>query len=145
MQNALSESASRSGFSVVPFEEVEKILRRNGFTDGGQFQSTTPQKLGKMVGADFLVMGNVEQFRLIPIQEVKVDLNLVYAPEGKTVFSKTFHVISPAEKSNVGGAIAVIDAAAAMLFKKARGTVLKEECEGIAERFTRAWPDLKAR
>ncbi|MBI1979489.1 MAG: DUF799 family lipoprotein [Elusimicrobia bacterium] len=81
VREQLTLEASRLGFHVVPYDKVEELLRMQGFTDGGQLSATTPKELGKIVGAELLVMGVVEALR-------KSSLKLVHAPSGNTIFQK---------------------------------------------------------
>lgn len=81
VREQLTLEASRLGFHVVPFDKVEELLRMQGFTDGGQLSATTPKELGKIVGAELLVMGVVESLR-------KSSLKLVHAPSGNIIFQK---------------------------------------------------------
>lgn len=81
VREQLTIEASRLGFHVVPFDEVAELLRMRGFTDGGQFRATTPKELGKIVGAELLVMGIVESLG-------RSSLMLVHAPSGNIIFHK---------------------------------------------------------
>ncbi len=69
------------GHSTLSLEEVDQTLLLNGFTDGGQLASTTPQVLGKMVGADLLMIGEVEGYS-------HGTYSLVYASSGETILTK---------------------------------------------------------
>ncbi len=81
MRGALYAEALKLGYRVVPLSDVQEKLRVAGFTDGGQFGATTPQALGKIVGADLLLFGVQESIS-------KSALKLVDAASGETVFEK---------------------------------------------------------
>ena len=56
------EALAHSGYDTLPLEEVDRILKENGFTQGGQLTATTPQQLAQWLKADLLVYGHLEKF-----------------------------------------------------------------------------------
>lgn len=146
IREELAGAFKSSGVKLLSLEEIDEKLRLNGYTDGGQLGSAIPRDLGGILRAEFLVMGNVEEFHQLPVEEVKAELKLIYAATGETVYAKTFHVVPRQEVSNAGStAFKALDKAAGMLFKRAAGTVLKEECRSLTARFARAWPSFSSK
>ena len=55
------------GFQMIPLAEIDQKLNEQGFTDGGQLNATTPQKLGEWTGADTVLFATVEDFNYITL------------------------------------------------------------------------------
>lgn len=49
------------GYQVAKNEDVDYLLRQNGFTDGGQLSATTPENLCRMLGADAVFIGTLQK------------------------------------------------------------------------------------
>ncbi|MBI4633175.1 MAG: DUF799 family lipoprotein [Deltaproteobacteria bacterium] len=54
-------------FSSLPFKDVElyrvdNLLKKAGLTDSGKISKTSPQELGKILGADAVVFGDISNF-----------------------------------------------------------------------------------
>ncbi len=56
------ESLKAGGYDLVPLEETDEILRRRGFSEGGQLGAAKPQELAAWLGAKRLVYCNVTDF-----------------------------------------------------------------------------------
>ncbi len=143
LRKHLAEQAQKLGLNLIALDAIDEKLKKAGFTDAGQFRSTTVQKLGKNVGADYLLMGNVEEFRALPSKEVKAVLKLVYAPDGQTAYEKTLRVVE--EDKNVLNSLLekALAKAADMVAEKAMGKTLDEESGMLARRFIQSWPHFK--
>ncbi len=136
----LMDRAQNLGMKALPLDEIDEKLKMMGLTDGGQFRSTTPQKLGKELKADYLVMGSVEEFKSIPGKDVKAALKLVYAPSGETLYEKTLQVQE--EEKNLLNSFfdKALAKAAEVITEKVSGKTLDEESEMLARRYMQAWP-----
>lgn len=143
LRKHLAEQAQKLGMKLVPLDAIDEALKKAGFTDAGQFRSTTVQKLGKNVGADYLLTGSVEEFRALPTKEVKATLKLLYAPDGQTAYEKTLRVAE--EDKNILNSLLekALAKAADMVAEKAMGKTLDEESGMLARRFIQAWPHFK--
>lgn len=144
IREALAERAKTLGLTVMLLEEVDDKLRRNGYTDAGQFKAAgSAKELGKIVGADFLILGNAEEFRIMPEKQVKARLRLVYAPDAAVIHERTLEILE--EPSNVLNAILqqVIQRSANLGKDKMKGKILSEETEALAARYLRPWPHFK--
>lgn len=58
----------KKGYTVVPAAETDELLRTKlGITEGGQLNSTTPQKVGAALNADAVVYGDLLEFKFMNI------------------------------------------------------------------------------
>lgn len=58
----------KRGYNIIPAAEVDEILRTKlGITDGGQLNSTTPQKVGGELNVDAVVYGDVLEFKFLNV------------------------------------------------------------------------------
>ncbi|MBI4369494.1 MAG: DUF799 family lipoprotein [Elusimicrobia bacterium] len=55
------------GFDLSDVDMVDGKLRTIGITDGGQLNSTTPQKLGELLGIEALMYGELIEFKRVNI------------------------------------------------------------------------------
>ena len=141
VRNSIVVALKGLGASLVPIHEIDERLDKAGFTDGGQFRASTLKELGKIAGADFLVMGEVDEYRILPREEVKASLRVVHAPSGTILFAKTFQDVAPPELSNdIGSTAWLLRGAGRLLLKKATRTALKEESDAVGRRFASSFP-----
>lgn len=145
VRRRLIEAVQAAGYSVAPIEEVDERLRRAGFTDGGQLKALSSPKLAEIAGADYLVGGSVEEFRVVPLGvyfrwEVRAKLRLVYGPKDSVVHEDEVEVLREEvpSKDKRAGRLAV--ELIGLLWKKNRGEVLVSESTELAARFVRPWP-----
>ena len=93
--------------------------------------------IGKRVKADFLVAGSVEEYRALPVRQVRLRLSLIHAPSGREVLADTVEAKDaqpkPAGDSNV------TDLAKAAADRLCRST-LRVEARLAAEQFVGPWP-----
>lgn len=52
----------RRGYHSIPLETIDAVLRENGITDGGQLRSITHEKLGKILGVEAVMYGELIEF-----------------------------------------------------------------------------------
>jgi hypothetical protein len=53
---------AHDGYNAMALDEVDRILRENGFTQGGQLSATTPDQLAVWLKADLLLYGHLDKF-----------------------------------------------------------------------------------
>lgn len=53
---------TKCGYAPLPLEEVDSVLRDQGFTQGGQLKAATPEQLAAWLKADYLLFGHLENF-----------------------------------------------------------------------------------
>lgn len=51
-----------AGYSLLPLEKTDEILRQRGYGDGGQLRAARPEQLAEWLGADRLVYGNLTDY-----------------------------------------------------------------------------------
>ncbi|OGR42290.1 MAG: hypothetical protein A2X35_00885 [Elusimicrobia bacterium GWA2_61_42] len=56
------ERLKAGGYSLLSLEETDEILRRHGFSDGGQLAAAKPEEIAGWLGAGRLVYGNITDF-----------------------------------------------------------------------------------
>lgn len=62
VRQLLYERLKAGGYNIAPPEETDEILRRNGFSDGGQLAAAAPEKIAAWLGAKRLVYCNLTDF-----------------------------------------------------------------------------------
>jgi len=97
------------GFNVSDPAEVEKIMKDNGFTDGGQLNAAKPEDMGKWLSADTLFYNTLVYFSEINIgfywqRKVTVAGKLVDAKTGEKLWEDektwmTLNVVTDREKA----------------------------------------------
>ena len=65
IRRMLAEALTEGGWAVIPSDEVDAALRRQGFSQGGQLKKTTPAKLAAWTDAERVLFGNISEFRNI--------------------------------------------------------------------------------
>ena len=101
----------RGGYNVMPLEKVDKILRKNGISQGGQLRTATPEEVSEWLEADWILYGHLKDFNKINIgiyvkKSVKGKLSLWDAGDGREFWSSDRAVIvhsvpSKAEKDHI--------------------------------------------
>jgi hypothetical protein len=56
------ERLKAGGYDLVPLEETDAVLRRHGFSEGGQLSAAKPADLAAWLGAGRLVYGDITDF-----------------------------------------------------------------------------------
>ena len=92
----LAPGLEERGYSVMPYEECDAKLRQDGITQGGQVALVEPRTLGELLGADFLVLANVESCgikQMLPwmTKVFTASFKMVHAPTGKLLWKATGH------------------------------------------------------
>lgn len=105
-----AEALARGGYAMVDVDEVDRVLRRHGFSQGGQLKRGKPAEFARWTGADRLVFGDVTEFRNMMLgflgrREVAGRLWVWDAAAGAEVFASHKSVLSQ-EGTLDGGAAA---------------------------------------
>jgi len=108
IRRKIYENLKKSGYGVQPMEETDKILRKKGYTDGGQIKRLSRRKLAEWLGAEKLVYGNIFDFSNIMAgiyNKRKVSGNVVFwdKREGEIFSVEKSVVRAKTEKKLVGG------------------------------------------
>jgi Putative bacterial lipoprotein (DUF799) len=87
----VGELAERE-FIVIPTVAIDAVLADHGITDGEKLNAVSPQQLGRWLGADAVVYGEVLNYEayyglLIAGWEVGVNVKMVSTRDGHEVFS----------------------------------------------------------
>jgi hypothetical protein len=89
------------GFESVPVDQIDGALKdKFGITDGGQLPSAAPRELGRALGVDGLLYGDLEEFNYINIgffqnRIVEARYWLVDAATGEKLWEDEQKVIDP--------------------------------------------------
>ena len=68
IRKELVRHLQKRGYTVFPVQETDEILRTKlGINDGGQLNSTTPEKVGEALGADGLIYGDLINFKFVNV------------------------------------------------------------------------------
>ncbi len=62
VRQLVHESLKSGGYDLVPLEETDEVLRRHGYSDGGQLAAAKPEQLAAWLGAGRLVYGDLTDF-----------------------------------------------------------------------------------
>jgi TolB-like protein len=87
----------RSDYDLVERTRIQEVLRELEMTSGGAFDKSATAKIGKLVGAEYLLFGSfflaVEKFRM-DARLVEVERGIVVASAGVTGKSSEFDVLA---------------------------------------------------
>lgn len=67
IRKLVHDTLTKGGYAAIPLEEVDTVLRNNGFTQGGQLRATTPEKISAWLNADWLLYGHITEFNKINV------------------------------------------------------------------------------
>jgi len=90
---------TKGGYNTIPLDELTVTLRKNGFSEGGQFGATTPKKLAQWLKADWLLFGYLEEFGEVNLgiyreREVAGKIHLWNAKKKTTFWEEENRVIN---------------------------------------------------
>lgn len=91
VRKLIQEALAARGLALVPLDQIDAILKDNGFTDGGQLRAAAPADLGKWLSADTLLYTSLVEFNYINVGfywQRKVELvgRLVRAETGERLW-----------------------------------------------------------
>ncbi|MFA6030720.1 MAG: GNA1162 family protein [Elusimicrobiota bacterium] len=147
VRKRLAEALKDAGYAPLDIPALDEKLQKAGFTDAGQLKALTPAKLARLVGADLLAGGSVEEFRTIPLgiyfrREVRATLRVMDGREGKVLFQKTAGTVKetlPGESSELASELV------GLIAGKAKNDPLPEESAETSRRFVRPFPHFEIR
>jgi len=109
VRSLVRESLIARGFQIVEPQEVDAILKENGFTDGGQLGAAKPEDMGQWLKADTLFYTTLVEFNTINVgfywqRKVTLAGRLVEAVSGQKLWDAqrtwmTLNVQTDAEKA----------------------------------------------
>ncbi|MDO8805773.1 MAG: hypothetical protein Q7R35_15240 [Elusimicrobiota bacterium] len=62
VRQLVHERLKAGGYNLVPLDETDEILRRHGFSEGGQLAAAKPEEISAWLGAGRLVYCNITDF-----------------------------------------------------------------------------------
>lgn len=94
LRKMTAEALSRGGYAALELEEVDRALRRHGYSQGGQLARGKPKDFAAWTGAERLVFGDVTEFRNVMLgflgsREVAGTLRLWDASAGADIYVST--------------------------------------------------------
>ncbi len=92
LRRSLTGYLAQREFSIVNIYTVDTVLRNHGVTNGAALQSVSPQELGRWIGADAVVYGEVKNYEayylfLLANWQVGVDVRMISTKDGHEFFS----------------------------------------------------------
>ena len=94
MQRLVYLAMKSSAYRVLDIDETNAKLAKAGIQDGGQLPAVDPVKLGKDLGVQALLYGNVENFGYVNIgfyqeQKVTLELAMVNVTDGQNLWQNS--------------------------------------------------------
>ncbi|MBI3297453.1 MAG: DUF799 family lipoprotein [Elusimicrobia bacterium] len=88
LRKMTAQALAKGGYAVLPDDEVDRALRRHGYSQGGQLSRGKPADFAEWTGAKRLVFANVTEFRNVMLgflgrREVAGDIRFWDAAEGR--------------------------------------------------------------
>lgn len=109
IRQLIFENLSGRGYDLAPMADIDAKLLEQGFTDGGQLNAASPQKLGEWVAADGLFYTTLVSFNYINLgyywqRKVTVYGRLVDAQNGDKLWEAertwmTLNVVTKQEQA----------------------------------------------
>ena len=126
--------SDKKGYVIVPPAEVARVLKDDfGITDGGQLAAAAPAALGKKLGADALIYGELLDFGyqtagFVNTRKVRARFRMVNAADGLLLWeAEGVGANSAAALSSSQAFKAGLSALGAQLAEKAAGNPLRYE------------------
>lgn len=87
VREAVIERLQRAGYAIESVEATDAALRGLGISEGGQLRGAVPAKIGKAVGVDGYIYGNILQFKNQNVgfyrnRAIELELQFVHAASG---------------------------------------------------------------
>jgi len=92
VRRALAGELATREFLIVPLFTVDAVLARHGITDGDRLKAVPPEELGRWLGADTVVYGELQSYEayygfLVAAWKVSARVRLVSTQDGHEIFS----------------------------------------------------------
>jgi hypothetical protein len=94
VRRAVAGELATREFLIVPLLTVDAVLARHGVTDGGTLKAVPPAELGRWLGADTVVYGELLSYEayygfLVAAWKVSARVRMVSTQDGHEIFSGT--------------------------------------------------------
>lgn len=122
LRQLLHASLAEGGYEVQPLEETDELLRRNGYSDGGQLAAVKESALISWLGVDAVIYGDISDFNEI--------MAGVYS---KRQVAGSFSMAASGEKSRVWAGES--DVTRVRLPKSLAGGLFSQLAKGLYERM----------
>ncbi len=81
VRHKIYDALTERGYRMIPLDEIDEKLRLKGITDGGQLGSLAPKVIAQTLGADRLIYGSLDDFRVVNVgiyfkRQVRVSLRM---------------------------------------------------------------------
>lgn len=140
MRKLAADGLGKRGYSPLPVQEVDVKLSALGVSEGGQLPGVKPGDLGRALGVDLLVYGDVEDFNFQNLgflirKSVALRLKIVSAASGETLYEgagsgKDVKVFLDRDQAKA----AFVEQMAVKLVQNILKTPLKKEAEAAARK-----------
>ena len=139
------------GYNCIDLTSVDSILNDMGITEGGQLETVTLDELGKKLGADGLVYGNVLTAKRVMAgvyfkKEFSAEYKLYRYPDGANYWDATYLskeskiVLNPAEILKTAAAEMLKEITLDTLTKLFKNHPLREHIEAVTYRCVKSFP-----
>ncbi len=139
------------GYNCMDLASVDSILNNMGITEGGQLETVTLDELGKELGADGIVYGNVLTAKRIMAgiyfkKEFSAEYKLYRYPDGANYWDATYLskesriVINPKELLDTALDEMIKEISRDALAKLFKNHPLREHIEAVTYRCVRSFP-----
>ena len=139
------------GYNCMDLASVDSILNSMGITEGGQLETVTLDELGKELGADGIVYGNVLTAKRIMAgiyfkKEFSAEYKLYRYPDGANYWDATYLskesriVINPKELLDTALDEMIKEISRDALAKLFKNHPLREHIEAVTYRCVRSFP-----
>ena len=138
MRKLAADGLGKRGYAPLPVEEVDGKLSSLGVSEGGQLPGVKPEALGRALGVDLLVYGDVEDFTFQNLgflirKLVVLRVKIVSAATGETLYEgsgsgKDIKVFMDRDQAKA----AFVEQMAVKLVQNILKTPLKKEAETAA-------------
>ena len=94
VRRALAGELAAREFLIVPLFAVDAVLASHGITDGDTLKAVPPEELGRWLGADTVVYGELQSYEayygfLVAAWKVSARVKMVSTEDGHEIFSGT--------------------------------------------------------
>ncbi len=141
----------KKGYNCIDLVSVDNMLNDMGITEGGQLETVTLDELGKKLGADGIVYGNVLTAKRIMAgvyfkKEFSAEYKLYRYPDGKNYWDTTYLskesriVLNPAEILKTAAEEMVKEIAMDTVIKLFKSHPLYEQIDIVTKVCVKSFP-----